>query len=44
MNKLDNVADKYDNTKLKGFLSLSCMICIGVLVYWGIFFGFSNIL
>jgi hypothetical protein len=44
MNKLDNVADKYDNTKLKSFLSLSCMICIGVLIYWGISFGLGDLL
>jgi hypothetical protein len=41
MHKIEGVADKYDNTKLKSFLSLSCMICIGVLVYWGIMFGIS---
>ena len=34
MDKLDNAASKYDNTKLKAFLTLSCMVCIGVPIFW----------
>ena len=39
MDKLDNAASKYDNTKLKAFLTLSCMVCIGVPIFWFIYYG-----
>jgi uncharacterized paraquat-inducible protein A len=43
MQRLDNVADKYDNTKLKALLSLSSFVCIGIVIYQGIVFGLSTI-
>lgn len=43
MQKLDNVAEKYDNTKLKALLSLSSFICIGIVIYLGIFWGIKTV-
>ena len=43
MQKLDSVADKYDNTKLKALLSLSSFISIGIVIYLGIFVGIKVI-
>jgi hypothetical protein len=42
--RLDQDADKYDNTKLKAVLSLSSFVCIGIFIYQGIDWGLSTII
>ena len=44
MDKLGNAAEKYDNTKLKAFLTLSCLVVIGVVVYWIIITGVFGVI